>query len=332
MGAVGVKSIRWGILGTGDIANKFAGALALLPDAEIAAVGSRSQEGAEAFGAAWKIPRRHGSYAALMEDPGVDIVYVATPHSLHRENCLGCLQAGKAVLCEKPFTINAREAEEVIRLARERRLFLMEGMWARFFPAMVKVRELLARKAIGEVRMAAVDNCYPSRADPRRRLLDPALGGGALLDLGVYPVSFASMVFGSPEHIASSLYFGPTGVDEQTAVVLSYGGGRHAFAACSFLFDSPKEAVLSGTEGEIRLRRTWYTPDRVTFTPLGKQARELRFPVEGTGFVYEAREVMDCLRNQKLESSVMPLDETLQVMQTLDAIRAQWDFRYPMER
>lgn len=326
-----MKKIRWGILGTGDIAGKFAGALAALPDAEIAAVGSRSREKADAFGEAWHIPHRHASYAALMEDPGVDVVYVATPHSLHRENCVGCLQAGKAVLCEKPFTINAREAEEVIQLARKRRLFLMEGMWTRFFPAMAAVRDLLAKGAVGELRMAQMDLCFKPGTNPRKRLLDPALGGGALLDLGVYPVSFASMVFGPPEKISSAAYCGLTGVDEQTSVLFSYAGGRQAFATCSFLYDSPKEAFLSGTDGQIRIHRTWFFPDAVTCTPEGKESRELRFPAAQNGFVHEAQEVMECLRAGRLESAVMPLDETLAIMRTLDSIRAQCGLRYPME-
>jgi predicted dehydrogenase len=327
-----MQTIRWGILGTGDIAGKFASALAVLPDAEIAAVGSRSQAGADAFGATWNIPRRHGSYEALMADGGVDIVYIATPHSLHRENCIGCLQAGKAVLCEKPFTINAREAEEVIRLARSKRLFLMEGMWTRFFPAVAKVRELLARQAVGEVRLLQADICFQSGPDPRRRLLDPALGGGALLDLGVYPVSFASMVFGSPARIASSVHFGPTGVDVQSSVILSYEGGRQAHAACSFLFDSPKEAVIIGTEGWIRVHRMWFLPEAVTWTPAGGEPQDFRFPQQGHGFIHEARAVMDCLRAGQLESAVMPLSESLEIMKTLDAVRKQWDFRYPMEQ
>jgi predicted dehydrogenase len=326
-----MDKIRWGILGTGDIAGKFAHALRTLPDAEIAAVGSRSKESAEAFGAAWRIPRRHASYAALMEDPGVDVIYVATPHNLHRENCIGCLEAGKAVLCEKPFTINAREAEEVIRVARAKRLFLMEGMWTRFFPGMAKVRELLAQRAVGEVRMVQVDMCYPAKADPRRRLLDPALGGGALLDLGVYPVSFASMVSGPPEKIASTAHFGSTGVDEQTSWVFTYAGGNQASATCSFLYDSPKEAVISGTGGEIRIHRTWFFPARITHTPAGGKPREYRLSYLDNGFPHEARKVMDCLRAGKLESAVMPLDETLAIMRTLDSIRAQIGLRYPME-
>jgi predicted dehydrogenase len=326
-----MDKIRWGILGTGDIAGKFVKALTTLPDAEIAAVGSRTKESAERFGAAWQIPRCHASYTALMEDPGVDVVYVATPHTLHRENCIGCLQAGKAVLCEKPFTINAGEAEEVIRVAREKKLFLLEGMWTRFFPGMGMVRELLAQRAIGEVRTLQVDMCYPSKADPRRRLLDPALGGGALLDLGVYPVSFASMVYGAPDQAVALAHIGSTGVDEQTSILFSYAGGRQAYASCSFLYDSPKEAVLCGTEGQIRIHRTWFFPDHISVTQPGKTSREIHLPYLDNGFPHEAREVMDCLRAGRLESAVMPLDETLSIMRTLDSIRAQIGLRYPSE-
>jgi predicted dehydrogenase len=207
----------------------------------------------------------------------------------------------------------------------------MEGMWTRFFPAMVAVRDLLAKGAVGDLRMAQVDICYKSRTDPRKRLLEPALGGGALLDLGVYPVSFASMVFGPPEKIASIAHCGPTGVDEQTTVLFSYSGGRQAFASCSFLYDSPKEAFLCGTEGQIRIHRTWFFPDAVTYTPEGQESRELRFPAAQNGYMHEAQEVMECLRAGRLESSIMPLDETLAIMRTLDSIRAQFGLRYPME-
>jgi predicted dehydrogenase len=326
-----MEKIHWGILGTGDIAGKFAQALSTLPEAVLAAVGSRTKESAERFGAKWKIPRRHAGYAEMMEDPGVDVIYVATPHTLHRENCIGCLQAGKAVLCEKPFTINAREAEEVVAIAREKKLFLMEGMWTRFFPGMVRVRELLQQQAVGEVRMVQVDMAYPSKSDPRRRLLDPALGGGALLDLGVYPVSFSSMVYGPPEEVRAVAHFGSTGVDEQTSVLLSHAGGRQAYASCSFLYDSPKEAVISGTEGQIRIHRTWFFPERISLAVAGHSTRDFHLHYLDNGFPHEAMEVMDCLRSGRLESMIMPLNETLSIMRTLDTIRRQIGLRYPSE-
>jgi predicted dehydrogenase len=327
-----MDAMRWGILGTGGIAKKFADALALLPDARITAVGSRTQASADAFGANWKIPNCHGSYAALMEDPEVDAVYIATPHSLHRENALGCLNAGKAVLCEKPFTINARQAEEVIALARKKRIFLMEAMWTRYFPIFVKIRSLLAEGALGEVRQLQADIGIRPAFDPKSRLFDPALGGGALLDLGVYPVSLASMVFGEiPRRIASVATLGTTKVDEQSAAVLEYSAGRLALISCSLRITLTQEAHIIGTGGQIRIPRSWWLPGSMVVSRPGREDETISLPYLGNGYAHEAIEVMECMRGGKLESRVMPLEETLHIMRTLDAIRGEWGVKYPGE-
>jgi predicted dehydrogenase len=327
-----MDKIRWGILGTGGIARKFADGLAILPDAELTAVGSRTPEAAEAFGSAYKIPHRHGSYAELMRDPDVDVIYVATVHPLHCENSLGCLAAGKAVLCEKPFTINAAELEKVVAAARRRKLFLMEAMWTRYFPAVVKVRSLLAEGAIGEVRQVQADFCMKPEFNPKGRLFDPALGGGALLDLGVYPISLASMVFGeAPRKIVTTASLGSTGVDEQSGAVMEYSNGRLALVACSFRFMSPQEAHILGTAGRIRIHKPFWYADTFTISRAGHEDETIRMPYLGNGYAHEAKEVMDCLRNGRLESGVMPLDESLRIMRTLDTVRAQWGFQYPGE-
>ena len=327
-----MNTIRWGILGTGGIARKFAEGLALLPDARMTAVGSRTQASADAFGANWKIPNRHGSYAALMADPEVDAVYIATPHTLHRENALGCLAAGKAVLCEKPFTINARQAAEVLDMARKQRIFLMEAMWTRFLPVFVKIRSLLAEGAIGDVRQVQADFAFRADFDPKGRLFDPALGGGALLDIGVYPVSLASMVFGeTPRRTASLAVLGATGVDEQSAAVLEYSDGRMAVISFSLRFTSPQEACIIGTSGQIRIHRPWWHADTITVSRDGREEESITLPNLGNGYPHEAIEVMECIRSGKTESRVMPLDETLHIMQTLDAIRMEWGLKYPGE-
>jgi dihydrodiol dehydrogenase / D-xylose 1-dehydrogenase (NADP) len=325
-------TIRWGIMGTGNIAHRFAEGLSALPDAEIIAVGSRTEDRADAFGEEFGVPHRHGSYEALANDPEVAVIYIATPHAMHREDCLLCLGAGKAVLCEKPLTINAREAEEVIRVARGERRFLMEAMWTRFIPAMSRVREWLATGAVGEVRM--VQASFGFRAEPPGvgRLFDLSLGGGALLDVGVYPVSFASMVFGGPpERITSFAQMGESGVDEQAAMVLGYAGGALALLSCAIRTQTPHEAHILGTEGRIRVHAPFWCPTAVTLSVSGRDDFPVELPLQGNGYNWEAAEVMACLRGGRTESSLMPLDESLAIMQTMDAIRAQWGLVYPME-
>jgi predicted dehydrogenase len=326
------NKVRWGILGTGNIAKQLARGLAVLPDAELLAVGSRSQAKADGFGEQFDVERRYASYTDLANDPDVDVVYVATPNNRHREDSVLCLRAGKAVLCEKPFAINAAEAREMIALARERRLFLMEAMWTRFLPVLERVRQLLAGGAVGDLRMLTADFGFHSSFNPQMRLFNPELGGGALLDVGIYPISLASMVFGTrPTRISSMAHLGQTGVDEQSAVILGYEQGQLAILSAAVRTETPQEAVLIGTEGWIRLHTPWWKPAALTVSIRGQEDRTETLPFEGNGYNYEAAEVMACLRAGKLESDVMLLNETLAIMETLDHIRAQWGMRYPME-
>ena len=242
-----MRKFRWGILGTGAIARQFVQGLRSLPEAEVFAVGSRSEASATKFADKWNIPRRHASYDVLASDPDVDVVYIATPHPIHAGNATLCLEAGKAVLCEKPFSVNAAEAERVVELARERRIFIMEGMWTRFFPLMEEVRRLVSGGAIGEVRMLNVDFGFRADLDPASRLFDQRLGGGALLDVGVYCVSFASMVLGRPSGSVGLSHIGETGVDEQASVVLEHEGGRLANLSIGIRTTTPQEATIMGT-------------------------------------------------------------------------------------
>jgi dihydrodiol dehydrogenase / D-xylose 1-dehydrogenase (NADP) len=323
--------IRWGILSTGWIAKKFAEGLSVLPDAEIVAVGSRAQETADAFGDEYGVPHRHASYEALVGDQDVDVIYIGTPHPFHKDNAILSLEAGKAVLLEKPFTINAGEAEKVIALAREKGLFLMEAMWSRYIPIIVKLRELLAEGAIGEVRMLTADLGFRSEFDPKSRLFNLELGGGALLDVGIYPISFASMVLGTPSRIVSMAHLGQTGVDEQAGIVFGYDGGQLAILHTALQTSTAIEATVMGTKGKIRVHSAWFYGTTLTLSIEGRDDEAISLPYEGNGYNFEAAEVMRCLREGKLESDVMPLDETLAIMQTLDTIRAQWGFKYPME-
>ncbi|MFA4945591.1 MAG: Gfo/Idh/MocA family oxidoreductase [Lentisphaeria bacterium] len=323
------RPIRWGILGTGAIARKFAADLLRLPGAELAAVGSRTTEAAERFGAEFAIPRRHGSYAGLAADPEVDVVYVATTNQLHREEALLCLDHGKAVLCEKPFALNLAEAEAMAARARHRGLFLMEAMWTRFFPAIGRLEELLQEGAIGELRQLDARFGFRAPAEPHGRLFDPALGGGALLDVGVYPVALAQLLFGrEPARIAALAHHGPTGVDEQAGILCLYDRGELATLACAIRTQARNEAALYGTSGMIRLPDPFWRPERLILARDG-QEHSFEFPTAaargGHGYGYEAAEVMRCLREGRRESPRYPLATTLAVMRTLDRIRECWN-------
>lgn len=367
------QRIRWGILGTGNIASEFAEGLAVLPDAQLYAVGSRTQASADRFARNYNIPNAHGSYADLVNDPNVDVIYIASPHVTHKEHCLLCLEAGKAVLCEKPFTINAAEAAEVIALAREKNLFCMEAMWMRFLPAVREARRLVDSNAIGDIRLIQGSLGFLMNYDPTHRTFNPALGGGALLDLGIYPLSLIVYFLGLPDTVTSQAHIGETGVDEQSAVILGYAGGQLGILHTSMRTYSTNDATIMGSAGEIHLHGPIFRPERLTVQkhtvvigadnneetksnglraalrqvePLRKVYRKVRpllapilgqseksidLPTKGNGYEYEAAEVMACLRAGKTESDIMPLDETLKIMELMDGIRAQWGLRYPQE-
>ena len=323
-------TVRWGILGAGSIAKRFSEGVKALPDATLTAVGSRDQGKADAFADTYDIPHRHASYEALVADPDVDVIYVATPHNFHKEHSLLALQAGKPVLCEKPFTINAGELEEVVRVARDRKLFLMEGMWSRFFPLMYRLRELIREGAIGEPRIVECDFGFRAGVNPEGRLFKPALGGGGLMDVGVYTVSFASMVLGTPDRITGMATMGETGVDELAGMLLGHPNGSLATLSTAIRVNTPHTATVNGTDGRITLHTNWWKPTKMTISRGGKD-EVIEASIEGSGFNYEAAEVGRCLREGKLESDIMPLDESLAIMRTLDTLRAQWGLKYPME-
>ncbi|MBI2503428.1 MAG: Gfo/Idh/MocA family oxidoreductase [Candidatus Latescibacteria bacterium] len=321
--------VRWGILGTGSIARKFAEGLAALPAAQLVAVGSRASATAEAFGAQYKVPRCHASYEALARDPEVEVVYVSTPHILHCENTLLCLGEGKAVLCEKPFAINAAQAGQMIEAARRHQLFLMEAMWTRFLPVMGWVRQRLPE--LGQVRLVSADFGFRAGYNRQSRLFAPELGGGALLDVGIYVLSFASMILGPrPVQLASAACLGESGVDEQTSLLLSYADGAQATLTCAVRTTTPQEARIVGTEGMILIESPFWCGTTATLRTGGGQVRA-EFLLQGNGYHYEAAEVGRCLRAGEKESPLMPLDETLAIARLMDQARAQWGLRYPME-
>ena len=322
--------IKWGILGPGNIAHQFARGLSAIPDAKLVAVGSRSIERADKFADEFDVPKRHGSYDDLASDPDVDAIYVSTPHPFHKEYTILCLKADKAVLCEKPLAINAQQVKEMVNCARESEKFLMEAMWTRFLPIIVKVREWLSEGMIGEPRMLTADFGFRFGWNPDGRLMNPDLAGGGLLDVGVYVVAMAYMVFGKPSNITSTAHIGETGVDEQAAMVLGYDTGQLALLSCAIRTSTPQEARIMGTEGSIHIPNFWHSTS-ATLHVSGKEPETIELPFGGNGYEYEAIEVMQCLREGKLESDTMPLDESLSIAETMEAIRAQWGLKYPME-
>ena len=326
-----MNKIRWGILATGNIANSMAQALNDCPDADLVAVASRSPEKAQTFAQKWRIPKAYAAYEELAADPDIDVVYIATPHSHHYINMRWCLRMNKHVLCEKAFTLSAEQASECIDLAREKGVFLMEAMWMRFFPAMAAVRAWLHQGLIGDVRLVQADFCVKLPANPQHRLNNPSLGGGALLDLGVYPISLASMILGLPIAVHGHAHLGPTGVDELDTIQLSYAGGALASLTCSSRIHKPREAFIIGTQGHIKIHDVFFQPDVVSLHIDDQEPETHTFPFESNGYVHEVYEVHRCLRNGQTESALMPLDETLAIMQIMDSLRIQWGVHYPSE-
>jgi predicted dehydrogenase len=325
-----VDTVRWGIIGTGRIASAFIRDLALLPDASVVAVGSRRQETADQFAAEHGVGRAHPSYGALVEDPDVDVVYVATPHSGHHDAAMLAIEAGKSVLVEKPFTLNADEAADLVAAARSRGVFLMEAMWTRFLPHMVRLRERLASGALGEIRIVSAEHGQWFAPDPEDRLFAPDLGGGALLDLGIYPISFASMVLGSPARVTAVGVPAFTGVDATTSVLLEHDGGAHGVVTTTLGAVGVNRAAVVGAEARVEIDRVWYTPTSWSLVDRGGTVLERHDePHEGHGLRHQALEVARCLRDRRLESDVMPLDETVSIMRTLDEVRRQIGLTYP---
>jgi predicted dehydrogenase len=317
------EPLRWGLIGTGWIADSFAADLACTDSGRVVAVGSRRTETADRFADRFEIPNRHGSYEALVADPEVDVVYVATPHPLHHPNTLLALRAGKPVLVEKPFTMNAVEARELVAAARAEKLFCMEAMWTRFLPHIAQIRHLVAEGALGEIVTVSADHGQWFAKDPEFRLFAPELGGGALLDLGVYPVSFASMLLGAPSTIVSLIDPAFTGVDGQTSMLFGYDSGAQAVLSCTLSAKSSTRAAIVGSEARIEIDGDFYTP--TSFTLITRSGERTRYdePHPGRGLWHQADEVAHCLREGLLESPLMPLDESISIMQTLDAVLAQ---------
>jgi predicted dehydrogenase len=335
--------VRWGVLATGGIAAAFTAALVDLPDAEVVAVASRTESSAKAFAERFGIERAYGDWDALANDGDIDVVYVATPHSAHRAAAGLCLEAGRNVLVEKAFTLNSREAAELVTLARERGSFLMEAMWMYCNPLVRRLKSLVDDGAIGEVRTVQADfglagHLLPEARNgilpPAHRLRDPAQGGGALLDLGVYPVSFAHLLLGEPADIKASAVLSPEGADLQTAALFSWDSGALAALHCSIVGGTGTSASVTGSLGRIDIPDGFFHPERFVLHRDGRDPEEFVLdPADGprNTLRHEASEVMRALRAGETESPLVPLEGTLAVMRTLDAVRERIGVRYPQE-
>lgn len=327
--------IRWGILGCGRIARKFATDLRLVADAELTAIASRNKETLEQFAIDFPCRHLHNSYDALVTNNEVDVIYVATPHSHHYEHTILCLNHNKAVICEKPFAINSRQAMDMVKTAKQRKVFLMEALWTKFLPHYKKLLELLQQKTLGDIRSVLVNFGFNTAGNPSQRLFDPLLGGGTLLDIGIYNVFITLSVLGKPHDIEATMTPAATGVDEQIAILFRYKSGAMAQLFSSFVTNLPTQAEINGTEGCITLTTRFYEPS--TTIQLSKKVpyeREIiPFDKEsGFGYQYEARHVNECLKKGLIESPVMTHADTLLLMEILDRIRIKARIKYPADQ
>jgi predicted dehydrogenase len=328
------SKIRWGILGCGRIARKFATDLKLVADAELIAIASRNKETLENFAKDFPCKHLHNTYEALSVDDEVDVIYIATPHSLHYEHTLLCLNHKKAVLCEKAFAINSRQASEMIKTAKEKKVFLMEALWTKFLPHYKKLQELLHQKKLGDIKSMLVNFGFKTNANSPQRLFDPLLGGGTLLDIGIYNVFMTMSVLGKPDSIEATMSPAATGVDAQISVLFKYNNGAMAQLFSSFITNLPVQAEINGTEGCITLTTRFYEPSATIQLYKQMPGEKEIIAVEkeaGFGYQYEARHVNECLKKGLLESPVMKHSDTLLLMEILDAIRMKAGIRYPVD-
>ncbi|NJC21667.1 putative dehydrogenase [Arthrobacter pigmenti] len=328
------EPLRWGVVATGGIARSVTEDLAQLEDAVLQAVSSRSEERARTFAQTHGFATAHyddddaRGFELLAQDPEVDVVYIATPHGQHFEVCKAALTAGKHVLCEKAFTVNAREAEELIDLAREKGLFLMEAVWSRFLPSLNRAWEIIHSGELGEIGWVQADLGFPSTYDPAARLWDPLAGGGALLDLTVYPTTWALGALGFPTSVSAEATLNDDGVDAQNALTLTYASGAQAQLSSSLVASGPSQATVAGSKGWLRTSSPLHNPRELVIQAFNGESRVEEFERVGNGYAYELRETTRCIQSGLLESPTMPLQHTLDTMRMFDGVRAQLGVRY----
>ena len=325
-----MSNFNWGILGPGGIAKAFATDLKLLDGHSVAAVGSRTLKNAQDFASTFG-GTAYGSYEALVADPSIDAIYVATPHPAHKDNVVLALNAGKPVLCEKPFAVNAKEAQEMVAAAQKNNVAMMEAMWSRFLPHYAQVREIVASGVLGKILTVHADHGQRLADQNIARLVEPALAGGALLDLGIYPVSFAHMVLGNPTKITASGVLTDKGVDAQTSMIFDYADGAQAVLNTTMIEQTPCRAVVAGVDGWLEIDRVFYTPTSMRVTLFDGSVTEYPTNYTGHGLREQAEAFKKLVQSGHTQSAILNWKDTVDIMQTLDSVRSQIGLRYPVE-
>ena len=325
-----MSTFNWGILGPGGIARAFARDLQSLAGHSVAAVGSRTLSNAQEFVSTFG-GKAYGSYEELVADESVDAIYVATPHPAHKENVVLALNAGKPVLCEKPFAVNAQEAQEMVAAAVANKVALMEAMWSRFLPQYAQVREIVASGILGKILTVHADHGQRLADQNIPRLVDPLLAGGALLDLGIYPVSFAHMILGNPTKITASGVLTDRGVDGQTSMIFDYASGAQAVLNTTMLEQTPCRAVVAGVNGWLEIDRVFYSPTSMRVSLFDGTVKQYPNTYVGHGIREQAEEFKQLVLSGKQQNELLNWKDTVDIMKTLDTVRSQIGLRYPFE-
>ena len=327
-----VQKINWGIIGPGNIAHKFAHDLMLSKTAQLYGVASRDPERAKNFGRKYKAVKHYGSYAELAADPDIDVVYIATPHTFHFENTMLCLKEGKAVLCEKPMGMNSGEVKAMIDEARSRNLFLMEAIWTRFIPGTIKMLELVHGGAIGSINFIRADFGFRAGPDRPERVFNKSLGGGSLLDIGIYPLYLALLLLGMPTDLKAMARMSKTEVDSFCAMLLDYRNGAKAVLESTFEADTPTEAYIYGEKGTIHMHPQFHHTQKLSLFQEGELRKKFDIQYTGNGYYHEIEEVHNCLLNGKTESDKIPLSVSMDLMTLLDRVKKEIGLEYEADR
>ncbi len=323
------RKIKWGIIGLGNIAHQFAKDLALVTDAELTAVGSRTITKAQKFAKQYTVEKSYGSYEQVIADPDIDIIYIATPHDSHASLTIKCLEQGKHVLCEKPIALNYNQAIQMVETSRANNKFFMEAFWTRFNPSVQEVVLKIKNREIGEVKYINADFAF-NVGTPQGRMIDIKTGGGSLLDMGVYPLFLAYVILGSPDKVLALANFYESGADKQTSMILQYENSQ-AILHSSFVSPSDMAATISGTEGRIRLNSVWHETQSYSVIK-NNHVVDYQFPTKGKGFTYEIEECHLCIRNKRIESKIWSHQNSLDLIKIVDEVRKQTGLEFPSEK